>query len=285
MHPKLTKEIIADRLSARRHGYNLSDGAKLGLAVEGGAMKGIVSAGMLVVLQDLGVLDVFDCYTGTSAGGLNLAYVLAGQASTLMSVYCDDMSDHENLRLIRTHRGNRKIMNIRRMYLQAFTQKPLNEAYLRRHYAKSLRIGASNVTTKQGELISLNQAGNRFFEYLMAGATMPYVAGEPCRLITRNTTTAVCFIPARSNVQKNWAAPMYLYSTLTPKIMKKNRGAQLLNTCSSGWMKHTRTLVRTILKPYANIVCLPTNCLGVKLLSTICACTVWPSKPAPASNV
>jgi predicted acylesterase/phospholipase RssA len=42
-------------------------------------MRGVVSAGMLVALEQLGTLDCFDSIWGASAGALNGAYFLTGQ--------------------------------------------------------------------------------------------------------------------------------------------------------------------------------------------------------------
>jgi predicted acylesterase/phospholipase RssA len=59
---------------ARRDDFNIA------LAIEGGAMRGVVSAGMLAGLEYLTRLPIFDAVYGTSAGAINGAYFLAGQA-------------------------------------------------------------------------------------------------------------------------------------------------------------------------------------------------------------
>lgn len=52
------------------------DNAKLGLAVEGGGMRGVVSAAMLACLGDRGLVDAVDSVYGTSSGAVNAAYFL-----------------------------------------------------------------------------------------------------------------------------------------------------------------------------------------------------------------
>jgi predicted patatin/cPLA2 family phospholipase len=182
MHNKTVIEIIAGRMAAKQVGEATHDNARLGLAVEGGGMRGIISAGMLLALKDLDMLDIFDYYTGVSAGSLNLAYVLAGQAGRVISTYFDDMSDHSNLNLHPTRLHHHVVMDIRHMYNDAVERKPLNEAVIRGKYAKSFKVAVSNVTKSEGELVSYSQVGSRFFEYLMAGATIPVIAGEAWRL-------------------------------------------------------------------------------------------------------
>ena len=55
-----------------------SDEAKLGLAVEGGGMRGVVSASMLTAIDDLGFANCFDEIYACSSGAINAAYYLAG---------------------------------------------------------------------------------------------------------------------------------------------------------------------------------------------------------------
>ena len=57
-HPVL--RLLRDRRHTASKPLNRTDGARLGLAVEGGGMRGIVSASMLVALEDFGFADAFD---------------------------------------------------------------------------------------------------------------------------------------------------------------------------------------------------------------------------------
>lgn len=52
---------------------------KVGLAIEGGGMRGCVSAGMIGAVSTLGLMDTFDAVYGSSAGSLVGAYAIAGQ--------------------------------------------------------------------------------------------------------------------------------------------------------------------------------------------------------------
>jgi predicted acylesterase/phospholipase RssA len=55
------------------------DGAKVALVVEGGGMRGCVSAGMVCALQHLGLRDAVDVVYGCSAGSIIGAYFITGQ--------------------------------------------------------------------------------------------------------------------------------------------------------------------------------------------------------------
>lgn len=179
MHKKPVLEVIADRMFARNSGIEYADGNNLCLAVEGGAMRGIVSCGMLLALYDLDMLDIFDEYVGISAGSLNLAYVLAGQGSLGLSIYFDDMTDKEILNLLRFRSPEHPILNMTKMYLRTEQSKALNLTKLQEKYGTSFKAAVSNVTTNKGELICLNDAGMHFKEFLISGAIVPFIAGDP----------------------------------------------------------------------------------------------------------
>ena len=66
------------------------DGCSLALAIEGGAMRGCVSAGMTVALDHMGFVDSIDSVYGSSAGALIGAFVVARQiAYEGTSIYTD----------------------------------------------------------------------------------------------------------------------------------------------------------------------------------------------------
>lgn len=77
------------------------DGCKLGLVVEGGGMRGSVSAGMLRGLSKLGLLNCFDAVYGSSAGALNASYFLTGQVEGV-DIYTD-------------HIANKSFINVNRL--------------------------------------------------------------------------------------------------------------------------------------------------------------------------
>jgi predicted patatin/cPLA2 family phospholipase len=63
------------------------DGARLALVLEGGGMRGVVSAGMAAAIERLELTRCFDLVVGTSAGALNGAALLAGVADACATAY------------------------------------------------------------------------------------------------------------------------------------------------------------------------------------------------------
>ena len=93
----------AARASRAPHG----DGARIALCVEGGAMRGVVSAGMVSALEELGLVDTFDAVYGSSAGAINAAYFLAGQAAFGTTIYVEDINNRRFISLARMLTGRR----------------------------------------------------------------------------------------------------------------------------------------------------------------------------------
>ncbi|OLR90579.1 patatin-like phospholipase family protein [Actinokineospora bangkokensis] len=72
---------VLELLRARRAAGTRADGRTLALAVEGGGSRGAFGGGMVLALQELGYSACFDAVYGSSAGALNAAWFLAGQAT------------------------------------------------------------------------------------------------------------------------------------------------------------------------------------------------------------
>ena len=56
-------------------------------------MRGVVSAGMVSALEELGLTHAFDAVYGSSAGAINAAYFLAGQARLGTTIYYEDINN------------------------------------------------------------------------------------------------------------------------------------------------------------------------------------------------
>lgn len=104
-HPVL--EILRNRRASGSTPGNRDQGdnAKVGLAVEGGGMRGVVSAAMLSALEEHGFRDAFDGVYGCSSGAVNCAYFLAGGTWYPVSIYYDDLTTR---RFIDFRRGLRR---------------------------------------------------------------------------------------------------------------------------------------------------------------------------------
>ncbi|CAM9809024.1 unnamed protein product [Choristocarpus tenellus] len=92
-HPVL--EVLRKRIASGSKPGKREDGLKVGLAIEGGGMRGCVSAGMVAAIVKLGLMDTFDSVYGSSAGSLVGTYAIAAQDSMPRlgcSVYYDALT-------------------------------------------------------------------------------------------------------------------------------------------------------------------------------------------------
>jgi predicted patatin/cPLA2 family phospholipase len=87
LNPESTIDLLTERARCLKDGRPWHDGRKVGLIVEGGAMRGVISCAGLMALEELGMTDVFDEVYGGSAGAVNAAYFLAGQAGYATTIY------------------------------------------------------------------------------------------------------------------------------------------------------------------------------------------------------
>jgi predicted patatin/cPLA2 family phospholipase len=79
--------LLKERAELIQRGIKPSDDRKVGLVVEGGAMRGVISCAALQGLEELGMTQVFDEVYAASAGAVNAAYFLAGQAGYATTIY------------------------------------------------------------------------------------------------------------------------------------------------------------------------------------------------------
>jgi predicted patatin/cPLA2 family phospholipase len=102
-HPVL--EVLRARRESGSSPGQRTDGARVALAIEGGGMRGVISAAMLTQLEDYGFKDAFDVVYGCSSGGINGAYFLAGETWYPLSIYYDDLTTKQFVDFSRAFRG------------------------------------------------------------------------------------------------------------------------------------------------------------------------------------
>ncbi|WP_197717311.1 patatin-like phospholipase family protein [Glycomyces terrestris] len=123
-HPVL--DLVRSRRKGGKGPGAHGDGHKLGLAVEGGGMRGVVSAAMLTALDDLGLRDVFDSVYSCSSGSVNAAYFAGGETWYPLTIYFDDLATKQfvDMRRFASRRG---ILNLDYVFERVLeTVKPLD---------------------------------------------------------------------------------------------------------------------------------------------------------------
>lgn len=92
-HPVVQEIVRRQRNSIKGNSDTVAkEGTKLGLVVEGGAMMGIYSGGVLMTLEEMGCSSVFDIVYGESGGAINASYFLSKQGALGIRIYMEDMT-------------------------------------------------------------------------------------------------------------------------------------------------------------------------------------------------
>jgi predicted patatin/cPLA2 family phospholipase len=98
-HPVV--RVLLDRARSGSKPGARQDPHRVALVVEGGAMRGVVSGGMVTALEALGLRDAFDVVYGSSAGACAGAYFLAGQARAGARLYYEAVNNRRFINLLR----------------------------------------------------------------------------------------------------------------------------------------------------------------------------------------
>lgn len=176
LHP--VARLLLERQKANSQPNSRTDGRIVALAIEGGGMRGVVSAGMVGALEQLGLLNSFDVVYGASAGAISAAYFVARQARYGTTIFYDNIN-------------NRHFIDLRRI----FTNAPvLSLEFLLDHVCKTekplavervlqspipLRVLSASIS-KLSSVTMRNFTDERsLFDALRGSARIPFFAGPP----------------------------------------------------------------------------------------------------------
>jgi predicted patatin/cPLA2 family phospholipase len=154
------------------------DGRRIALLIEGGGLRGVVSAGMATAIEQLGLRDTFDEVHGSSAGAFNSAFLLAGQAAYLATLYQHGFGDPRFVSVARALRGG-PVFDMDYVIDHVWTeQRPL-----RFDSIASSRIDLHFTATDAGTASIVDLADLRTEEELRsamrASGRLPWLAGPP----------------------------------------------------------------------------------------------------------
>ena len=192
MHPVLKLLLKRGRQGsqpARRY-----DGARLGLAIEGGGMRGVVSAGMAAALEYLGLLNAFDVVYGSSAGALNAAYFVAGQAAQGATIYYDDINCSRFASLWRSV-GSRPIMSLDYLFDHVMARRKVLDWQTILDSAVRLKMVASSVEERRVSILDGFEDREALFAALRASSNIPLIAGPPAIVGDRRYLDALLYEP------------------------------------------------------------------------------------------
>lgn len=214
LHPVL--EVLKARLAVGSKPGARADGFKVGLAIEGGGMRGVLSAGMAAALKYVGLQDAIDVVYGSSAGSIIGAYFVSGQVPLYgASIYYDSICSDRFIskrallsspyllgrsgRAVTDTAGN-KVRPV--LYLDALLDevmketKPLDWNAFVKHSAKQpLKPVASSLTAMRSEILDGFSTLDELLDCLRASARVPGIAGDPVAINGAFYSDAMIFEP------------------------------------------------------------------------------------------
>lgn len=177
-HPVL--RLLRDRVASGSTPGRRRDGFKLGLAIEGGGMRAVVSCGMAAEVARLTGYDAFDAVYGTSGGALIGSFFVTREMHLGPSIMVDDLPNKHFINWRRAF-SRHPILSLSYLLDEVLVKiKPLQW----RHALASpvpLKIVASSLQHGRSRLLSDFTSRSDLFEALRATSTVPYVAGPPVR--------------------------------------------------------------------------------------------------------
>eukprot|EP01024_Parvocaulis_polyphysoides_P034399 TRINITY_DN30442_c1_g1_i1.p1 TRINITY_DN30442_c1_g1~~TRINITY_DN30442_c1_g1_i1.p1 ORF type:complete len:366 (+),score=33.00 TRINITY_DN30442_c1_g1_i1:188-1285(+) len=190
--PHQVLNLIADRHQTRSKPLQRKDGYKIGLCVEGGGMRGVVSGAML--MQLLPYRDCFDVVYGSSAGAINSTYFLTGETHGL-SVYIDDISNTQFVDLRRLFSDDPVLDLDFLLEYVMHEKKPLNwEGVIQSPIP--LKVVASCLDRLGPCILNEPKTKQELLNCLRASAQVPMIAGDqPITVQGRRCVDAAVFEP------------------------------------------------------------------------------------------
>lgn len=182
-HPVVS--VLLDRAKSGSTPGRRTDPYRVGLVVEGGAMRGVVSGGMVAALDALGLQQSFDVVYGSSAGACAAAYFLAGQAREGARLYYESVNNRRFINVLRGLR-RRAIVDLDLLFGEILPkQVPINFEAIRQTgvdlVVLASHVDGTNAKHETVEAVRFSQFDDAddLLGALHASSRMPVLGGAP----------------------------------------------------------------------------------------------------------
>ncbi|HEY0932935.1 MAG TPA: patatin-like phospholipase family protein [Trebonia sp.] len=174
-------DILNERARTGSRPGHRADSHRVALSVEGGGMRGTISAGMALALHELGLVPAFDAVYGSSAGAITGAWLLSSTPEGLRG-WADPDYARTLIRWSALLRG-RPVVDVRTLVEVLYRGDfPMDFASVLASLVEYHPLGTDAETGKSTDLRPLigNPAELRLA--LRASASLPFLAGPPVEL-------------------------------------------------------------------------------------------------------
>jgi len=239
-HPVI--RLLLKRLQAtQEERYETQDESHLAIAVEGGGMRGAVSAGMLLALEQLGVCNVVDSIYGSSAGGMNVSFFVTNEGPLGATVYYDAINNKRFIDFTRLV-TSRPVVDLDYLLGTVLEEEVPLDWDMVLSSGTPVNIIATNLDTLESDVINNFETKSEIKRALRASATIPIIGGDPVKIGGSNYIDASFTesIPYRS-VLDNGATHVLVLSSRSADQMRSGPGSLVqkigsyyLNSYSNG---------------------------------------------------
>jgi predicted patatin/cPLA2 family phospholipase len=147
------------------------------LVLEGGGMRGAVSAGMVAALERLGSVDAFDLVVGSSAGAINGAALLSGVAQRAADAYCGPLASKSFVNPLRVLRG-KPVIDVNDV-LDIITARDVAGTERVISGGAALHCIAVDIATAEPVDLHGMKSQDAVWNAILASSRMPWAGGPP----------------------------------------------------------------------------------------------------------
>jgi len=183
-HARELPRALRERLRTGSQPGRRTDGLRIVLAIEGGGMRGTVSAGMALALHELGLTSAFDAVYGSSAGALTGAWLVSSRPQGLLG-WADQSYAKTLIRWSGLLRG-RPVVDVRTLIEVVYqTDFPMDFGSVLASEVEYHPLATDAITGESTDLRPLIADPAELRLALRASASLPFLAGPPVRLRDR----------------------------------------------------------------------------------------------------
>jgi predicted patatin/cPLA2 family phospholipase len=155
-----------------------TDPHRVALVLEGGGMRGVVSAGMAAALERLGLTQCFDLVVGSSAGAINGGALIAGVAAPCAAAYHGPFASRSFVNPVRAIWG-RPVIDV--AYALGYDSDTLDAARHERALASPIALHCVAVDVEAAAAVDLcgMRSKRELWDALLASSRMPLAGGAP----------------------------------------------------------------------------------------------------------
>jgi predicted acylesterase/phospholipase RssA len=157
------------------------DGLRIALSIEGGGMRGTISAGMAYALHELGLTKAFDAVYGASAGAINGAWLVSSRPDGLHG--WTDPSFAQALISWRALLRGRPVVDVHTLVEEVYVNTfPMDFASVLASPVEYHPLATDAATGRTADLRPLMADVPEMRLALRASAALPFLAGPPVTL-------------------------------------------------------------------------------------------------------